>query len=68
MTQPRALTDWEADKLRTIAALPAAQLRGWYALITSGYLGHHRQPIPGEIAACHDRARMLGINLSEAVE
>lgn len=65
---PRALTDWETAKLADIATLSDRQLRGWYAVITAGFHGHHRHPFPGEIAACHDRARALGINLSEAVE
>lgn len=58
----------QADKLRTIRTLPASQLRGWYALITSGFCGQYQAPFPGEIAACADRARVLGIDLSETVE
>ena len=68
MTDARALTEWEARKLDDIRSLPSSQLRGWYALITSGFRGHYRQPFPGEIAACADRARALGISLSEPVE
>lgn len=68
MMDARALTEWEARKLDDIRSLPGHELRHWYAVITSGYMGYYRQPFPGEIAACADRARDLGISLSEPIE
>jgi len=43
-----------------IATLPERQLRGWHRALTEWRV---RDSFPGEIAALHDRARMLGITL-----
>lgn len=68
MIQPRTTTEWERLKMDTIRSLPAHELRGWYQHITTGAHGVHRHPFPGEIAACADRARALGITLNEVPE
>ena len=50
----------QAQKLAMIATLPERQLRGWHRALTEWRV---RDSFPGEIAALHDRARMLGITL-----
>lgn len=53
------------QKLDAIGKLPAAELRGWlrYLQVPWG-----REPFDGELAAIHNRARALGITLSEVAE
>lgn len=48
----------QAQKLATIAKLPAGELQGWH-----GFAVGWRQPFPGEIAALQSRAKSLGIVL-----
>ena len=50
--------DERAQKLATIAKLPADQLPGWWRYCTA-----YRQPFSGELAALMARAKALGIVL-----
>ena len=47
-----------------ISRLPAGELQGWFAVVSHPSEPWGREPLPGEIAALHERARALGIVLS----
>lgn len=48
----------QAHKLDMIRSLPAGELTGWHRYCTVW-----RQPFPGELAALHQRAKVLGMTL-----
>ena len=54
------------DKLAMIKTLGADELRGWFRIITGTGNPYNRAPFDGELAAMHDRAARIGINLERA--
>lgn len=54
-------TQEQAHKLDMIRTLSAGELQGWHRYCTAW-----RQPFAGEIAALMERAKQLGITLSDA--
>lgn len=50
-------------RLAMIASFDRFELGGYWAAITTGVGGFRRAPLDGEIAACLDRAKSLGVNL-----
>lgn len=47
-----------------ISSLSRLELIGWHCVVSHPHGPWGREPMPGEIAALHERARALGIVLS----
>jgi len=66
------VTTWTPDQialtLDKIARCPAEELRRWHACVTrrSPFSACHRDPMPGEMAALYERARIMGVGLSSS--
>ena len=59
------------SKLDQIPTLPTDQLQGWLDVIAPPRDGDpriSRQPLPGEVAALLERARVLGVTLDQRPE